>query len=56
MNTIIAGFIGPQEIIVIFLSMGLVLFILVAVFIIFRSTKRSKNRTDSINYYKHPNK
>lgn len=55
MNTIIAGFIGPQEIIVIFLSVGLALFILVAIFIIFRSTKRSKNRTESINHYKKPN-
>ena len=55
MNTIIAGFIGPQEIIVILLSIGFIFFILLAVFIIFRSINRSKNKRDSLDYYKHQN-
>lgn len=55
MNTIIAGFIGPQEIILILITMGFICFILLAVFIIFRGINRSKNKRDSFDYYKHQN-
>lgn len=46
MNTIIAGFIGPQEIIIVILIV-LVLFIFLPIFILVRVIKNSKNRRSS---------